>query len=119
MQPDSKLSSAYVSKYRNLSAGTTGSVVKAAPGEIQHIFCSNIDSKFVVLKIYDKATAPTNSDTPIMTIPINTVTQSMLDLSAEPVYCSAGISIRASGAVADNDNTATTASTCIVYISYK
>ena len=119
MQPESKLLSTDVSIYRNLSAGVTGAIAKALPGQIHSIFVSNIDTKFVVLKIYDKATAPTSSDTPIMTIPVNTITQSHLDFSVEPLKCSSGISIRASGGVADNDTTATTASTCIVALTYK
>jgi hypothetical protein len=119
MLPSNLLLSQNSSRYRNLSAGVTGSIVKALPGQIMNIFVSNIDTKFVVLKIYNKATAPTSSDTPIATFPINTVTQSFLDFSSEPIVCAAGISIRASGAVADADTTATTASTCVVFMEYK
>lgn len=119
MLPESKLASSNVSTYRNLSAGVTGSIVKANPGQVFSIFVANIDTKFVVVKVYDKATAPTAADTPVMTLPVNTITQTQLDLTGEPVVFTAGISIRASGAVADADTTATTASTCIVSILYK
>lgn len=119
MLPQSLLLADRVTTYRNLSAGVTGSIVKAAPGEMHRIFIANIDTKFVVVKIYNKATTPTEADTPVYTLPINTVTQTTIDMTPDPKLFSAGISVRASGAVADADTTATTASTCIIAIDYK
>lgn len=118
MLPDSKLASNYVTKYRNLAPSSTGSLVKASPCEVHSIYLSNTDTKAVFVKFYDKATAATSSDTPVFTLPVNTIESDPLSLP-EPWYFATGLSIRATGAQADNDTTAPTANTITVNIAYK
>lgn len=103
--------------YRNLNAQTTGSIVKAAAGGIFDLTMSNANAAIRYLKLYDKATAPTASDTPIRTYllpPSSTVVVPVTD----GIRFDAGISLRASTGVADNDNTAPSANDVIVNIGY-
>lgn len=118
MLPDSKLASNYTTPYRNLAPSSTGAVVKASPCEVHTIYLSNTDTKAVFVKFYDKATAATSADTPKYTIPVNTIESAPLAL-AEPWYFANGLSVRATGAQADNDTTAPTANTITVNLSYK
>lgn len=118
MLPDSKLASNYTTPYVNLAPSSTGAVVKASPCEIHTIYLSNTDTKAVFVKFYDKATAATSTDVPKYTLPVNTIESSPLSLP-EPWYFPTGLSIRATGAQANNDTTAPTANTITVNLSYK
>jgi hypothetical protein len=108
-----------LSLYRNLNAGPTGDVVKATPGQINGGMLFNLNAAVRFLKLYDKASAPTSSDTPKFTIP--------LSANGEPVelpgaVCgfafAAGISIRATTGAADSDTGAPTANETIVHLLY-
>ena len=70
------------------------------------------------MKIYNKATAPTQSDTPVMTIPIPAGGAANVEFS-NGIAFAAGISYRASTAVADNDTGAPTANDVVVNLLYK
>lgn len=103
--------------YRNINAQTTGSVVKAYAGGIFDLTMSNANAAIRYLKLYDKATAPTSSDTPIRTYllpPSSTVVVPVTD----GIDFVNGISLRASTGVADNDNTAPSANDVLVNIGY-
>lgn len=103
--------------FRSISVLTTGLIVKANAGSLISMYLSNNGAAINYLKFYDKATAPTASDTPIFTLPIplkSAITWSPLD----GCKFTNGISIRASTGVADNDNTAPGANEVIVAISY-
>lgn len=105
--------------YRNLDVGTTGAVVKAAPGEIGGWFISNSNSSSgMFLKIYDKATAATSSDTPKITIYIPASGAANL-LGNSGIDFQLGISIRATTGVADNDTGAPSANNVIANIFYQ
>lgn len=103
--------------YRNLDVQTTGSVIKANAGGIFDLTMSNANAAIRYVKLYDKATAPTSSDTPIRTYllpPSSTVVVPVTD----GINFDAGISIRASTGVADADNTAPSANDVLVNIGY-
>jgi hypothetical protein len=105
------------SVFRSLSVVLTGEIVKASPGQIYSIHAYNVNASVRYLKIYNKATAPTEADTPVMTIPLLTnVTSIHFPVGVE---FDAGISVRASTGLADNDTGAPTASQTIVNIAYK
>jgi hypothetical protein len=107
------------SSYRTLTLGVTGLVVKATPGAIIHILGQNINAAIRYLKVYNKATAAAETDTPILTIPLPAsgaaVTWSLL----QGFVFSAGISIRSTTGIADNDVGAPSASETIVHILYR
>jgi len=103
--------------YRNLDVQITGSIVKANAGGIFDLTMSNAAASIRYVKLYDKATVPTASDTPIRTYllpPTSTVVVPVTD----GINFSSGISIRATTGVADNDNTAPSANDVIVNIGY-
>ena len=103
--------------YRNLDVQITGSIIKAFAGGILDLTMSNANAAIRYVKLYDKATAPTSSDTPIRTYllpPSSTVVVPVTD----GIDFVNGISIRASTGVADSNNTAPTANDVIVNIGY-
>lgn len=105
--------------YRNLDVTTTGAVVKSSEGQIfGGIIHNNHASNPRFVKLYNKATAATDADTPVMTIRIPPV--SVFDFSVpNGVRFSAGISIRASTAQADADTGAPTANDVVANLFYR
>lgn len=103
--------------YRDLNAGTTGQVVKASMGRIGGGIVSNNAAAARFLKLYDKATAPTSSDTPVMTIQLPQASAISLDGLRDMQFLN-GISYRASNAIADNDTTAPTANDVVLNLLY-
>ena len=109
----------YVSRYRNLGAGVTGAVVKASAGHLHNMVVSNVGAATVFVKLYDKATAPLATDTPVYTVGIPAGWVQPLGTETEPIVFSTGISLRASTGVADNDVGVPAAGTCVINIGYK
>lgn len=107
-----------LSVYRNLDAGTTGAVAKASAGQLYGYFISNNAATARFVKVYDKASAPTQADTPVMTLQLPASSAANVS-HPNGVAFSAGISIRASTGVADNDTGATTTNDVIVNLYYK
>jgi hypothetical protein len=103
--------------FRSINAGVTGQIVKAGPGKLLSIHAHNVNASTRFLKIYNKATAPTEADTPKMTIPLTTGNSTFFlgDIGAD---FSAGISIRATTELADNSTGAPTASETIINMTY-
>lgn len=103
------------------SAAVLTTVVKASAGRLGFIACYNSGSAAAYLKVYNKATTPSSSDTPIYraVIPANNSTGSgFIQPIIIGVTCNAGISYRVTGGIADNDTTALTANTILVNIAY-
>ena len=101
--------------YRNINLGVTGVVIKAAKGQIfGGILCNNASAARFV-KLYDKVTAPTTSDTPTQTIELQANQTLPLQVGQGIEYL-LGIGIRASNLVADNDNTAPSTNDVVVNI---
>lgn len=113
--------------YINLDVDETGVVVKSSAGQLYGGLVFNLHGTTpsglptLFLKIYDKATAPTSSDTPKYTLPIE---------SGEPVPLGAlfgptgaafanGIGLRCTMALAHADTSAVPmANACIVNLTY-
>lgn len=105
---------AAASIYRNISLQGTGQVIKASAGTLRGFsfrYLGILGTVFV--KLYDKATAPTTSDTPIATIAINQAESRVTDMVAGVAFA-AGLGVRASSGLADNDSGAVAANTLLV-----
>lgn len=103
--------------YRSLSVLATGQVIKAYAGSVISMYISNTAATVNYLKFYDKATAPDETDTPILTLPIPATTV-VAHNPLDGIDFTVGISIRATTGVADNDTTAPSANDVVVNIHY-
>jgi hypothetical protein len=103
--------------YRNINVGVTGAVVKAYPGGIFEYYVYNNGAAVVYLKLYNKATAPTASDTPVRTYAIPATNGANLSIP-DGIGFDTGISIRATTGVADNDTGAPATNDVIVNFGY-
>lgn len=105
--------------YRNLDAGSTGSVVKGAAGQIYTLVISNQHATNArYLKVYNKASAASSADTPVMTIPVQ-AGQTRDVTFPNGLEFNAGISIRATTGIADADTGAPSPNDVVVNIGYK
>lgn len=109
-----------LSNHRSLSVTATGIVIKASPGTIYEFHVSNINAITIrYLKIYNKATAPTETDTPIRTIALPTGGVPVLfNYSDHGLEFTAGISIRCVNEQADSGTTGATANEVIFHCTY-
>ena len=98
--------------YRNLDLGTTGQVVKASAGQVHSYVLLNLGAATRCFKLYDKATAPTQADTPKVTLCLAT-TQGANTGGLNWQFDN-GISMRCTTGLADNDTGAPTANDCVV-----
>lgn len=102
---------------RDLDAQPTGVVLLTTPGRLAGVVVINQAVAARYLKIYDKATAPTQADTPKLTIPIAASGERSFTF-VEPVRFASGISIRGTTGVADNDTGAPNANDIISHVFY-
>lgn len=103
---------------RNLDTGTTGTVAKASAGQVYGYYFSNAhasDARF--LKLYDKATAATVGDTPLMTLrlPFDSGGHVFFGTGVE---FDNGIGYRATTGVADADTGAPGSNEVIINLLY-
>jgi len=103
--------------YYSLDVNVTGLVVKASPGRVYgwHIASKNAAATYV--KFYDKATAPTQADTPkfVIQVPIT----GAVSFSLPPgIQFANGIAIRGTTSVADNGTGAPAANDIVASIFY-
>jgi hypothetical protein len=103
--------------YRSLSVLATGLVVKASPGRVYGWHLSNSGAAAAHVKFYDKATAATQADTPVMTLRLAAGASYSLDLGPG-IGFSAGIGVRAVTEVADNGTTAPGANEVVANIFF-
>lgn len=93
-----------VTPYRNLSVVPTGAVASATPVKIAYIQAHNKNAAVVYLKLYDKATAADQTDTPVHTIAIPASGSIPLTaLDGREIPFNTGLSVRATTGIADND----------------
>ncbi len=104
--------------YTNLDLGVTGQVVKASPGQLYAWYISNNAAAARFIKIYDKATAPTQADTPVMTLQLPAGAAANVALPTGLLFA-AGISVRATTGVAVSDTGAPTTNDCVINLAYK
>lgn len=86
------------------AADSTGVVVNAGYTMIKALNISSTGAACFV-KFYNKATAATSADTPVFTvlIPVNTTTRPSLEELIGSNF-TLGLSVRVTGAIADNDS---------------
>lgn len=108
--------------YRNLDLGVTGQVVKNSAGYVRGWYVGNAAAAVRYVKLYDKATAATETDTPKLTllIPASAAVNVGLNGGDAPVAISFdnGISLRATTGVADNNTVAPTANDVVINLLY-
>ncbi len=105
--------------YRNINVGTTGAlVVAAAKGCFYEYYFYNSGAAKAYIKLYDKATAGTSSDTPFRTYCIGASQGANLSID-KGINFDLGLSIRATTGVADNDTGAPGANEVTVNIGYR
>lgn len=104
--------------YRNLDVQITGSIIKAAKGQIFDLHIANQAAAARYVKLYDKATAPTASDTPIRTYAIPATTTVALAVTTAGIEFLNGISVRGTQLLADSDNTAPAANDIVINVSW-
>lgn len=105
--------------YRSLDLGSTGVAVKTSAGQLYGYYLYNNSSSATrFVKIYDKASAASSSDTPVMTLPIPAGSAANVSFGAGIAFAS-GISVRATTAIADNDTGAPSTNDVVVNLLYK
>lgn len=103
--------------YRNLDVQNTGANIKGTGGKLHDLLVTNLDATTIYLKIYDKSSTPTSSDTPIFTI---AVPPSWIQTfsSTQGLDFSNGIGIRATTGISDGNTTSPGTNEVIVNIGY-
>jgi len=104
--------------YRTLDGQPTGVNIKTTPGEVNGWFIGNQASAVRYVKLYDKATAPLASDTPKVTMAIPATSAANV-FADSGIDFTAGIGIRVTTGVADNDTGAPTANDVVINVFYK
>lgn len=108
----------------NYSALSTAAVInanlKANNGEITHLHAFNKGAAAVYCRLYDKATAPAETDTPVWRgiIPGNTAGAGAALGFPLKMKFETGIGIRVTGGIADNDTTVLVANEVCVNVGY-
>jgi hypothetical protein len=106
--------------YRSLSVLATGAVVKTGPGALTGYYLSNSGAAARYVKLYDKATAPTEADTPKLTLFLGAAPfVANLHFGDSGPGFAHGIGIRATTEAADNGTTAPGAGEVIANIYYR
>lgn len=107
------------SVYRNIDLGVTGQVVKASAGQLYGWYLFNCDaSADAFVKVYNKATAADENDTPVMTLTLKAGQGANMALKHGIAFAT-GISVRATTAVADDSTAAPGTNDVIVNLFYK
>lgn len=103
---------------RYLDLGLTGQVAKGSAGQVYGWRITNQRAGALYVKIYNKATTPTDSDTPIITIAL-LQGQAETDSFPHGIAFATGIGVRASTGIADNDTGAPGTNEAVVNLFYK
>ena len=103
--------------YRNLDLGVTGQVIRASSVVLINWHMTNKHAtNYRYVKFYNEPLAPTQANTPVLTIPLAP------GASSNPEFLSGigkfpdGLSVRATTGIADNDTGAPTANDVVVNI---
>lgn len=103
---------------RYLDLGVTGQVVKGSAGQVFGWRITNQRAGAIYVKIYDKATAATDADTPLLTLAL-LEGQGETDSLPHGIAFASGISVRATTAIADNSTAAPGTNEAVVNVFYK
>lgn len=104
------------------SSNQDSQVVKNSAGTVHYISVFSTITSARFIKLYNKSTGPTSSDTPVYVaaIPANTTgAGSNLPIPLDGIDFSAGISHRITTGVANNDTGAASANDAVINIGYR
>lgn len=104
------------------AADQDAQVVKASPGTLYSVIVTSVNAAVRYLKIYDKASAPSSADTPVMILMIPGSTTGggvTVPIPACGLAFAAGIAIRLTTGVANNNASAVTTQEHVVSMIYK
>lgn len=106
--------------YRTLDSQITGALVKAGQTNIYGWFIYNAAASARYVKLYNKATAPASTDTPVMVLALPAASAANILGAAESSLnmFPLGLGVRSSTGIADADNTAPTANDVVVNLFY-
>lgn len=85
------------------SLGNTGRILSASPAIIHSLMITATVTGFV--KLYDKATAPSSSDTPVYVLRITGTAGAAIPIGKKGMHFANGVGIRATDGVADANTT--------------
>jgi hypothetical protein len=91
--------------FSSIDVNATGLVVKSSGGQIFWLWAYNAGNATRYLKLYNKATAPSNRDTPVFTFGLGPNGGGILTIPVGQSGFSNGIGIRATTLIASSDNT--------------
>lgn len=103
---------------RSINFGPTGLSVKGSAGQVYAWDFYNNSASALFFKLYNKATAPDENDTPVITIPLAANSRAALSFPHGIAFAT-GIGIRATTAVADNSTAGPGANEAIFSLYYK
>lgn len=103
------------------SAAVISALVSATVRRVGYLHAFNVDPAPVYIRLYDKATAPATTDTPVWSgvIPGNTSGAGIALPIPDGLLLANGLGVRVTAAIADNDNTALVANTVMVNLGYR
>ena len=104
--------------YRNINLSTTGQMVSTVPANLYALLATNGGAAAAFVKVYNKASAATQADTPVFTFRVP-AGGSVPFAQPAGVHFNAGISLRATTGVADSDTGAPGANEVIVNALFK
>ena len=107
-----------LSTYRNLSLGVTGQVVAVGVVKLAGWQIANTSNAYRYIKFYDKSTAALATDTPVLTLALETLVSDSV-LGPQGINFSAGLSVRATTGVADNDAGAPGSNDVVINLFYQ
>ena len=113
-----------INTYSMLVPSTTpvGIVVKGSPGRVNTLSAFNVGSAYAFVRLYDKATAPANTDVPFFRGAIpgnNNVGAGFVQTRVLGVYVQYGLGMRVTALIPDNDATAVPSNTITVNVDYQ
>lgn len=103
--------------FRSLDVGNSGQVVCSNPCYLDTLDFLNWANSVNFFKVYNKSTAATSGDTPVMTVSAYLYKSRTIEFD-NPVYFSNGISIRATTGIADNNTTSPSTNSISCTITY-
>lgn len=103
--------------YMTIDGQPTGVLISSLPGRLHEYYLSNNSASIRYVKLYDKATAPSESDTPLRVYAIPAYSAANVVISYGILFRN-GIGIRVTTGVAHADTGAPTANDVVVNIGY-
>lgn len=103
---------------RSLDLNATGVSAKGSVGKIYGYYIYNNATSTRFVKFYDKATAPTQTDTPIITLPLPAGAAANVSFN-NGITCLNGIGMRGTTGIADNDTGNPSTNDIVINLYYK